>query len=242
MNVPPASIRRATLTGIVVLGAMGRVGAEHVRLDGVSFDLPEGWRALEPVGDGPLPFGISALERRERTAGAWARSSDSGMEASLTVEVHPQATTIHRDLLPSEKETIERVLRSAPEISGFRLMDHGVLEIDGVPAYRIRGQVEVGGLVVEQLQFVLSGPETVLLTFSWETGRGSQGECETIARSARVDRQSGFLERGGPIRLSLVLGLLAGLALASRRLAACRRRGRAQARVERQPEEAPLLS
>jgi hypothetical protein len=221
---------------------MGRVGAEHVGLDGVSFDLPEGWRALEPAGDGPLPFGISALERRERTAGAWARSSDSGMEASLTVEVHPQATAIRRDLIPTEKETIERVLRAAPEISGFRLLDHGVIEIDGVPTYRIRGQVEVGGYAVEQLQFVLSGSETILLTFSWESGRGSQGECETIARSVRVDRQSGFLARGGPGRLGLVLGILAGLALASRRLAARRRRGCAGSHAERKPDEARLLS
>lgn len=221
MNVPLAFVRRAALAGLVI-ASVGRVGAESVRLEGVSFDLPEGWGALEPEGDGPLPFGISAMERRDGTAGAWARSSGSGIEASLIVEVHPRATEVRRDLLPAEKQAIERVLRAAPDISGFRLLDHRVVEIQGRPAYRIRGRVEIGGFAVEQLQFVLSGSETVILTFSWEDGHGSEEDCDAIARSARIDRRAGFFTEGGGGGLAAVLGLLAGMALASRRLARSR--------------------
>jgi hypothetical protein len=215
MSVRCGAAARAALVGIVVGWAGGRLEAGRVHFEGVSLDLPDGWRPIE------IPDG---------TARAWGLASPSGMDASLDVEVHPRRTAVHRILASVDPREIEREVRAAPGLSGFRLLDHRVVEVDGLPAHRIRGRMEPGaGSVgrpagrVEQLQLVIGGRETTLVTFSWEEGRASEGDFDAIVRSARIERRAGVADGAGGA--AAVLGVLAGLALASRRRRSQRVRG-----------------
>jgi hypothetical protein len=200
MSAFPGLVRRTALASMLIACAAGRLRAVTVHAGGVSVDLPDGWSAVEP------PAGAAA---------AWRLPAGTGVAASLVVEVHPRATAVRRDLLPAEERAIERPIHGSP---GLRLLAHGVVEVDGLPAYRLRGRTEVEGRAVEQLQFIISGPRTVLLTFSWEEGGGSEKDFDPLARSARVGQGAGSPAGGEGGDLAMVLGLLAGAALASRRL------------------------
>ncbi len=196
---------RWLLASVALIGASLRdpSQAAEASAGGVRLELPENWR---------------------REGAAWVERREGGAGATMVMAARAEHVSVSRAQLGGVKREIEaQMLRQG--VRAFQVSDLRLAEVDGTPAYRLRASQEVAGSRIEQLQYIVSGKKTVAITFSCaaEDFPGEEEEFQRLERTLRVECRAGPLDEVPPSLCGAVLGLLAGVGAAARRM--LRRRG-----------------
>ena len=212
--------------GVLVLVAMLSgtkpvTGAEPTRLEreGFRMDVPAGWRPME-TGPATAMAGDAATRAALKgLVGAWIVFSPGAVLGSATVLEAPTYLEVSREASAEARRELDRALRSLPIGGDFRLKDLRVVDLNGEPAYRIRGGGVVSGVRIEALIYVVAGRKTYFLTFVASPGAfpSLESEFERAASTARVEGRARLLRRMPPWLCGSALGILGGIAIAARR-------------------------
>ena len=117
-------------------------------------------------------------------------------------------------------EEVERAVRDSVAGPGeFQLHEFRLVEVGDTRAYRMESTLRVGAVSVRQLQYVLSGRATFVVTFSApaETFDERREEFERMTAGIRIENRAGILDEMPAWFCGGVLGIAAFLAAAARR-------------------------
>jgi hypothetical protein len=119
----------------------------------------------------------------------------------------------------SAKEEIERRMAGRRGIKRFQVEGLTVAPVDGLLAYRLQASLELEGRRVRELQYIVSGRETFLLTFSSLAGSFDEDvrAFEQVISSVRVLDRPGIAQRMPAELCCGLLGAVAGLGSALKR-------------------------
>jgi hypothetical protein len=195
-------------------------GEDRIQFDGISMSVPASWIARDPA--------IVRSQVQERAAeadiqsivGVWGERCLDGYGANLSLSRRSGYMTVSAAEIPRAQKLLEQELGRFSGIKSFLIRDLRIVEVDGLPAYRIRTHLEVFGNPVEQLQYVVAGGKTYILTFSCleEQFREKEPQFEEVLRSVYLEDRPTLLQTA-PVGLwgGVVGGLLsAALALKQR--------------------------
>jgi hypothetical protein len=187
--------------------------AARVTVGGISLVPPAGWARHDPHAVGCDSAGLSATAPALKPLGFWSEEGEDGLAAHLDLTATGGHTAISAAELPRARATIEKEVEAVPLIRRFRLHDIRIDEIDALPAYRIRSSLEVSGIALDQLQYVIAGDRTYVLTFTCPQSEfaGRQALYEGVLASVEVRNRPSLLH-GAPVWLwsAILAGLLGG--------------------------------
>lgn len=207
--------------GLLVEGRMARAGEVQAR--GLTLRLPQEWSRQEAAD--ATPPGLCATEEEAGVACIWVRETDGRTLASLNVAVSPEAMDVSETGQFTTRAAVKSALRRSSRHGRRYSLDRlSLVDLNGAAAYRVEVTTETPTGRLRQLQYVVSGTRTHVLTFCAEADVYARqvGLFEDIARSARWERRRGQLEQMSPAACGIILGLCLGLSLGARQL---RRRG-----------------
>ncbi len=208
---------------LVAIAGLPCEAAERLEAGGISLAVAPGWKAAP--GD---------------AEGVWVRSRGT---ANLNIAVIDRYSEVSPGRSRLARAEIERAAGGALGGGGsFQMHEFGVVDIGGVPAYRMECTVEVAGTAVRQLQFVLSGTSTFVVTFSApaETFDALRGEFERMAMGIRLRDRAGTLEEMPASFCGWVLAVLLAASGAGRWARRRLRRSRGR-RLQERPCPVPVL-
>lgn len=203
------ALRRMASAVALALAAPLAAGSAEVRVDGLSLELPAGWTEVE--------------------RGSWAGPGDG---CGLQIAVRPGYTEISRGRIAEARRDILRAMAS--EGCGFRLEALRVIELEGLRALRLDATSRVGEVELRQVQYIVSGSDTYVLTFSAPLDRGAaiRAEADRSVASLRIAGEARLEQRmpaglcGGSLAvLAALAGSLRATSFRARRRAGSRRRG-----------------
>jgi len=194
--------------------------ARDVAFSGMSLSFPDGWQSH---ANGGLPHGAGPAHRRaveEATLEELVLVRDEEVLANAVVGVRERYLEVSETRISTGRREIEEQACAAGLGKTFRVLEVRVVQLQNAPAYRVRAAVDLDGVKVEQLQYLISGRKTHVLTFSAPAESFSRHENEfaAIADSARIESRPVLLQEMPPWFCGSALGLLAGIGIAARRV------------------------
>lgn len=201
--------------------ARARAGraASGVRIGGISVCLPAGWEPLKR-GESIEPAQLQAGE----IAVLWKRAQPP---AKLSLSVRRGYTEIGLGTFSLARREVEHALRRLQGPRGEKrvLERFELVSVSGLPAFRVESTVERGDYRAVQVQWIVSGRDTYVLTLT-EADPDSEHlreDLDRIADAVSIEEEPSFAESVPPHACCTCLAVLAIASLGVRSFFARRR-------------------
>ena len=185
-----------------------RLCAERVDFGGISLTLPEGWAQEDHSRIRTHVRSRSEVADVDGLIGVWSDPRGAESPSQIVLAHHAERLPVTASSRGLVRALVEESVRDGSNVENFELERVEVIEVDGLPAYRLRLRFRSGGVEVHQLLYVLSAGETYLLGLSWTEDREETAAVfDGVVASVAVSHRPGLLQTSS---VWLWSGLLCG--------------------------------